>query len=104
MSQGKSKVSKQTSSQHTSHKLKKMARHGKIGKQVHHLSKPKPEKIPEKNKDTTNDPALLSKIYDNNINQKIAKQIKTHQKRIYKSIEQTIIDRAKKNKEVFDIL
>ena len=51
-----------------------------------------------------NDPAILSKIYDNQINSKIAKKIKNHQKKIYKSIEQTIIDRAKKNKEVLEIL
>ena len=105
MSQGKSKVSKTTKSQHTSHKLKKLSRHGKLDKQTHHhLSQKKPEKIPNKNKESTNDPAILSKIYDNQINQKIAKKIKGHQKRIYKSIEQTIIDRAKKNKEVFEIL
>jgi len=104
MSQGKSKVSKTTKSQHISHKLKKLSRHGKIEKLNHHLSQNKPEKIPNKNKESTNDPALLSKIYDNQINQKIAKKIKSHQKKIYKSIEQTIIDKAKKNKEVFEIL
>ena len=104
MSQGKSKTSKISKSQHISHKLKKMKRHGNIDKKNHHLSQIKPEKIPNKNKESTNDPALLSKIYDNQINQKIAKKIKGQQKRIYKSIEQTIIDRAKKNKEVFDIL
>ena len=104
MSQGKSKNSKMSKSQHISHKLKKMERHGNVAKKGHHLSQNKPEKIPNKNKETTNDPALLSKIYDNQINQKIAKKIKGHQKKIYKSIEQTIIDRAKKNKEVFEIL
>lgn len=104
MSQGKSKVSKQTKSHHTAHKLKKIERRGKLPKQGHHLTQLKPEKMPSKNKESTNDPAILSKIYDNQINQKMMKKIKTHQKRIYKSIEQTIIDRAKKNKEVFEIL
>ena len=104
MSQGKAKSSKGSKSQHVSHKLKKLARHGKLEKQNHHLSQNKPEKIPNKNKESTNDPAILSKIYDNQINQKISKKIKTNQKKIYKSIEQTIIDRAKKNKEVFEIL
>ena len=106
MSQGKSKSSK-TGSQHSYHKLKKDARHGKIKKSLakeHHFSQAKPQNIPMKNKDSTNDPGILSKIYNNNINQKINKQIKSHQKRIYKSIEQTIIDRAKKNKEVLEIL
>ena len=106
MAQGKSKTSK-TSSQHSYHKLKKDARHGKIKKSSggeHHLSQPKPENIPKKNKDSTNDPAILSKIYNNQIHQKISKKIKSHQKKIYKSIEQTIIDRAKKNKEVLEIL
>ena len=106
MSQGKSKSSK-TSSQHSYNKLKKDARHGKIQKAQstsHHFSKAKPENIPSKNKDSTNDPNLLSKIYNNTINQKVSKQIKAHQKKIYNSIEQTIIERAKKNKEVFDIL
>lgn len=104
MSQGKAKSSKMSSSQHTSHKLKKMARHGKLIKQNHHFSQVKPEKIPIKNKESTNDPSVLSKIYDNQINQKINKKIKCHQKKIYKSIEQTIIERAKKNKEVLEIL
>jgi len=104
MSQGKSKASKGTTSQHSYHKKKKLARHGKLGQPKHHLSQAKPEKIPTKNKESTNDPAILSKIYDNQINSKISKQIKNHQKRIYKSIEQTIIDRAKKNKEVLEIL
>jgi hypothetical protein len=103
MSQGKNKASKGTS-QHSSHKLKKLARHGQLNKQAHHLSKPKPENIPKKNKESTNDPAILSKIYNNQINQKINKGIKNHQKKIYKSIEQTIIERAKKNKEVLEIL
>ncbi len=106
MAQGKSKSSK-TGSQHSYHKLKKDARHGKIKKSMateHHFSQAKPQNIPKKNKDSTNDPGILSKIYNNNINQKINKQIKSHQKRIYKSIEQTIIDRAKKNKEVLEIL
>ena len=101
MSQGKSKNSK-ASSQYASHKLKKQIRHGKINQ--HHLSQSKPEKIPNKNKESTNDPAILSKIYDNQINQKINKKIKNHQKKIYKSIEETIINRAKKNKEVLEIL
>jgi hypothetical protein len=106
MAQGKSKSSK-ASSQHSYHKIKKDARHGKIKKALtteHHFSQPKPENIPKKNKDSTNDPAILSKIYNKQINQKITKKIKTHQKKIYKSIEQTIIDRAKKNKEVLEIL
>ena len=105
MAQGKSKSSK-ASSQHSYHKLKKAARHGKLKQSStgHHFSQPKPENIPTKNKDSTNDPAILSKIYNNQIQQKITKKIKTHQKKIYKSIEQTIIDRAKKNKEVLDIL
>lgn len=106
MAQGKSKSSK-ASSQHSYHKLKKDARHGKLKKSSatgHHLSQPKPESIPTKNKDSTNDPAILSRIYNNQIHQKITKKIKTHQKKIYKSIEQTIIDRAKRNKEVLDIL
>ena len=99
MSQGKSKA-KKTGSQHSYHKLKKDARHGKLTKSVgHHFSQPKPENIPTKNKDNTNDPAILSKIYNNQIQQKITKKIKTHQKKIYKSIEQTIIDRAKKIKK-----
>ena len=104
MSQGKSKSSKGSSSQHSFHKLKKLARHGKLAQPKHHLSQSKPEKMPNKNKESTNDPAILSKIYDNQINSKIAKKIKNHQKKIYKSIEQTIIDRAKKNKEVLEIL
>lgn len=104
MSQGKSKSSKILSSQHTSHKLKKMERHRKLMKQNHHFSQVKPEKIPMKNKESTNDPTILSKIYDNQINQKINKKIKSHQKKIYKSIEQTIIERAKKNKEVLEIV
>ena len=104
MSQGKSKSFK-TGSQHSYHKLKKDARHGKINKSsAHHFSQPKPQNIPSKNKDSTNDPAILSKIYNNQIHQKITKKIKTHQKKIYKSIEDTIIDRAKKNKEVLEIL
>ena len=104
MSQGKSKSSK-TGSQHSYHKLKKDARHDKIDKSSsHHFSQPKPQNIPSKNKDSTNDPAILSKIYNNQIHQKITKKIKTHQKKIYKSIEDTIIDRAKKNKEVLEIL
>ena len=106
MAQGKSKSSK-TGSQHSYHKLKKDARHGKIKKSMateHHFSQAKPQNIPKKNKDSTNDPGILSKIYNNQINQKINKQIKSHQKKIYKSIEQTIIDRAKKNKEVLEIL
>ena len=104
MSQGKSKSSK-TGSQHSYHKLKKDARRGKINKSsTHHFSQPKPQNIPSKNKDSTNDPAILSKIYNNQIHQKITKKIKTHQKKIYKSIEDTIIDRAKKNKEVLEIL
>ena len=106
MAQGKSKSSK-TSSQYSYHKRKKDARHGKINKSsaaTHHLSQPKPENIPSKKKDSTNDPAILSKIYNNEIHQKITKKIKTHQKKIYNSIEQTIIERAKKNKEVLDIL
>ena len=104
MSQGKNKKSKTTSSQHSSHKLKKLARHGNFNKQMHHLSKPKPENIPNIKKESTNDPYLLSKIYNNQINQKINKSIKKHQKKIYKSIEQTIIERAKKNQEVLEIL
>ena len=106
MAQGKSKSSK-TGSQYSYNKHKKDVRHGKIKKSSapnHHLSKPKPENIPSKNKNSTNDPAILSKIYNNQIHQKISKKIKTHQKKIYKSIEQTIIDRAKKNKEVLEIL
>jgi hypothetical protein len=106
MAQGKSKSSK-TGSQHSYHKLKKAARHGKLKSSSsagHHYSQPKPENMPSKNKDSTNDPAILSRIYNNQINQKINKKIKTHQKKIYKSIEQTIIERAKKNKEVLDIL
>jgi len=105
MAQGKSKSSK-SGSQHTYHKLKKAARHGKLknSSSGHHYSQPKPENMPSKNKDSTNDPAILSRIYNNQINQKINKKIKTHQKKIYKSIEQTIIERAKKNKEVLDIL
>ena len=37
MSQGKSKNSKMSKSQHISHKLKKMERHGNIAKKGHHL-------------------------------------------------------------------
>ena len=103
MSQGKSKSSK-NGSQHSYHKLKKAARHGKIKNIGHHYSQPKPENIPNKNKESNNDPALLSRIYNNQIHQKISKKIKSHQKKIYKSIEQTIIEKAKKNKEVLDIL
>ena len=104
MAQGKSKASK-TGSQHSYNKLKKDARHGKLKKSYgHHFSKPKPENIPTKNKDSANDPGILSKIYNTQIHQDITRKIKTHQKKIYKSIEQTIIDRAKKNKEVLDIL
>ena len=91
----------------TTLKPNRALRHGKIKKSLakeHHFSQAKPQNIPMKNKDSTNDPGILSKIYNNQINQKINKQIKSHQKKIYKSIEQTIIDRAKKNKEVLEIL
>ena len=83
MSQGKTKKSSNSGSQHSYHKLKKQIRHGQIKCPSHHLSKAKPENVPSKNKDSTNDPGLLSKIYNHQINQDITKKIKTHQKKIY---------------------
>jgi len=35
---------------------------------------------------------------------KIQKKVQDHQKKIYKSIEQSIIDNAKKNRERFDLI
>ena len=54
--------------------------------------------MPSKNKDSTNE-AILSRICNNLINQKINKKIKIHQKKIYKSTEQTIIEKEKRTKK-----
>ena len=41
---------------------------------------------------------------NNEIEKQIKKKINQHQKKIYKSIEQTIIEKAKKHRENFEII
>ena len=41
---------------------------------------------------------------NNEIEKQIKKKINQHQKKIYKSIEQTIIEKAKNHREKFDLI
>jgi len=94
MVQGKIKKIKKTKTQNYYAKKRK-ERHEK-----HHLSHPKIQKIPE----NSNDPNIKSRIKNISIQNNIKKQINNHQKKIYKSIEEKIIEKAKKNNETLDLL
>jgi hypothetical protein len=69
----------------------------------HHFSKPKPQVLPQKQGEI-NDPNTLSKIKNIQFMKKVQKKIKSHQKKIYKSIEETIIEKAKKHQDNLEIL
>ena len=99
MVQGKVKKSNKSHTQNYYAKKRK-ARHERNN---HHLSKPKPQLLPQKQGET-NDLNTLSKIRNIQFMKKIQKKINTHQKKIYKSIEETIIQKAKKHKDTLDIL
>lgn len=49
-------------------------------------------------------PAMTKEKLGDEAYKTINRKVKEHQKKIYKSIEQTIIDNAKKNRERFDII
>lgn len=67
-------------------------------KRNRHESKPKKKNNTMNTKDHTG-------IRENNeIEKQIKKKINQHQKKIYKSIEQTIIEKAKNHREKFDLI
>ena len=80
---------------------------GKIKKTNNNFTKkkrtrPQTKSKVKKNTMTTKDSTGIRE--NNEIEKQIRKKINQHQKKIYKSIEQTIIDRAKKHRETFEII
>ena len=77
----------------------KLSNNGFVNKKrKRNQTKPKPKKNTMTGKDNTG-------IRENNeIEKQIKKKISQHQKKIYKSIEQTIIEKAKKHRENFEII
>ncbi len=65
------------------------------------ISKRKDKKVAPKVKNTKE---VIGRNENDEISKTIHKKVKEHQKKIYKSIEQTIIDNAKRNRERFELI
>ncbi len=70
------------------------------------ISKKKEQKnaIKQKNTKVVHNSNINTTNSNDQTNNIITKKLKQHQKKIYKSIESTIIEKAKTNRERFDIL